>query len=147
MEWLQEYYFLHVGTLWDESKHILFSSDEYSNIAKLLFSTWWNIAWCIKTIFLLKYYMQWLHEYYFLHVGIFCDTSKLLFFLGIVCSDCKNSVFFMLGHFVMHQNELSFEVVYAMIAKILFSTCLDLLWWFKTNLVWRWQIQNTIFFL
>ena len=104
MEWLQEYYFLHVGTLWDESKHILFSSDEYSNVAKLLFSTWWNIAWCIKTNFLSKYCMQWLHEYYFLHVGIFCDTSKWHFFLSIVCSDCKNSVFFMLGHFVMHQN-------------------------------------------
>ena len=28
-----------------------------------------------------------------------------------------------------------------MIAKILFSACWNLLWWIKTNLVWRWQMQ------
>ena len=67
MQWLQEYYFLHVGTFCDESKHIFFWSDEYTNIARLLFSTWWNIVWCIKTHFLLKNSMQWSQEYYFLH--------------------------------------------------------------------------------
>ena len=45
----------------------------------------------------------------------------------------KNTVFFMLGHFVMHQNEFSFEVLYAMIAKILFSTCWNIVWCIKTN--------------
>ena len=76
-----------------------------------------------------------------MYVGTLCDASKQIFFLSIVCSDCKNTVFFMLGHFVMHQNKFSFEVLYAMIARILFSTCLDLLWWIKTNLVCRWRMQ------
>ena len=39
----------------------------------------------------LKYCMPWWQEYYFFHVGTFCDTSKLIIFLTIVCSDCKNS--------------------------------------------------------
>ena len=65
--------------------------------------------------------MQCLPEYYFLNGGTLCDASKQIFFLSIVCSDCKNTVFFMLGHFVMHQNKFSFEVLYAIIARILFT--------------------------
>ena len=141
MQWLQEYYFLDVGTFCDDSKHILLWSDECSNITRLLFSTWWNILWCIETNFLLKYCMQWLHarilfstcwdllwwiktnfrlkycmqycmqwlkEYCFLHVGTFCDASKWIFFWSLVCNDCKNTVFHMLEHCVMHQNKLIF---------------------------------------
>ena len=76
MQWMQEYYFLHVGTFCDASKQTLFWSDECSNIAGLLFSTWWNIVGCIKTNFLLKYCMQWLQEYYFPHDETFSDESK-----------------------------------------------------------------------
>ena len=113
----------------------------YAVIARILFSTCWNLLWWIKTKLVWRWQMHWLQEYYFMYVGTLCDASKQIFFLSIVCSDCKNTVFFMLGHFVMHQNKFSFEVLYAMIARILFSTCLDLLWWIKTNLVWRWQMQ------
>ena len=85
--------------------------------------------------------MQWLQEYCFLHVGTFSDESKQIKFGGDKCSGCKSTIFFMLGHFVMHQIEFSFEVLYTMIAGLLFSTCWDLLWWIKMNLVWRWQMQ------
>ena len=78
MQLFQEYYFLHVGTFCHESKQILFWSDECSNIAWLLFSNWWNILWCIKTNFLLKYCMQLLQEYCFPHVGTFSDEAKLI---------------------------------------------------------------------
>ena len=118
--------------MWDESKHILFSSDEYSNIAKLLFSTLWNIVWSIKTNFLLKYYMQWLQEYCFPHVGTFSDGSKRIFFWIIVCNDCKNTIFCMseycvivcsdckstiLVHFMMNKNTFCFEVMNTVILQ------------------------------
>ena len=64
--------------------------------------------------------------YYFLHVGIFFDESKLIYFGGDKCSDCKDTIFCLLEHCVMHQNEFSFEVLYAMIARILFSGCCNI---------------------
>ena len=45
-------------------------------IARILFYVCWDIVWCIKTNFLLKYCIQWLQEYCFLHVGTFSDESK-----------------------------------------------------------------------
>ena len=102
-------------------------------IARIIFSACWNIVWCIKTNFLFKFCMQWLQEYCFLHVGTFCDASKWILFWSIVFNDCKNTVFHMLGpslmnqnlmeHCVMNQNEFAFEVLYAMIVRILFSIC------------------------
>ena len=108
MQWLQEYYFLDVGTFCDESKHILLWSDQCSNITRLLFSTWWNILWCIKTNILLKYFMQWLQEYCFPPVGTFSDESKRIFISSIVCNAYKNTISCMLEHCVMHQNKFSF---------------------------------------
>ena len=46
----------------------------------------------------------------------------------------------MLEHCVMHHNDY-FEVMYAVIARVLFSSCWDILWCIKTNLVWRCQMQ------
>ena len=114
MQWLQEYYFLHVGTFCDASNRIFFWSIVYNDcriivfhmlgpslmnqnefslevtnaVIAILFSACWCIVWCIKANFLLKYCMQWLQEYYFLHVGTECDASKQIFFLSIVYSDC-----------------------------------------------------------
>ena len=67
MQWLQEYCFLHIGTFSDEFciARILFCFEVLNVvIARVLFSTWWNIEWCIKTIF----------------------------FSSIIWSDCKNTV-------------------------------------------------------
>ena len=82
-------------------------------IARVLFSACWNMVWCIKTNFLLEY----------------------------LCSDCKNTVFLMFGHFVMHQNKFSFEVLYAMIGKILFSTCWNIMLYIKTNFRLKYCMQ------
>ena len=104
--------------------------------------------------------MQWLQEYYFLHVGTFevmnavilqdycflpdgtlCDASKRIFFWSIVCSDCKNTVFHMLGPSLMNQNEFSLEVTNAVIARILFSACWDILWCIKTNFLFKYYMK------
>ena len=118
-----EYYFLQVGIFCKASRRIFF----------------WSIVCndCKNTVIS--------------HVGTFsdesiwsflpditlCDASKRLFFW----TNCKITVFYLMEHCVMHQNEFSFEVLYAVIARILFSTCWNLLWWIKTNLVLRWQMQ------
>ena len=73
-------------------------------IARILFSTCWNLLWWIKTDFLLNYCMQWLQEYYFLHVGILCDCMQWLqeyYLLRVICSHCKNAVFF-ISHSRLH---------------------------------------------
>ena len=91
----------------------------YAMIARIVvFLACCNIVWCIKINFILKYCIQWLQEYYFPHVGTFSDepkpdgtlwdTSKWIFFWSLVCNDCKNTVFHMLEHCVMHQNKLIF---------------------------------------
>ena len=91
-------------------------------------------------------------EYCFLHVEILCDASKQIFFSSIVCHDCKSAINLMLGHFVMHPNKFCFEVMnavilqdfcflpdgtlcdvskhffevlYAVIARVIFSSCWD----------------------
>ena len=115
------YYLLHVGTFCGEC----FCCDQCSNIARVIFSIWWSIVWSIKTNFLFyvlyaliarilfsacwellwwikinlvwRWQMQWLQEYYFMYVGTLCDVSKRIFFLSIVCSDGKNTVFCMLN--------------------------------------------------
>ena len=45
-------------------------------VARVLFSSCWDILWCIKSNFLLKYCIQWLQDYCFPHVGTFSDESK-----------------------------------------------------------------------
>ena len=94
-----------------------------------------------------KYCMQWLQEYCFLHVGTFCDVSKQIFFWSIVCNDCKNTVFQMLGPSLINENKFSIEVTNAVIAGVLFSSSWDIwsdecsniarllfsTWW---NIVW-----------
>ena len=79
----------------------------YAMIVRILWSTYWDLLWRIKTNFLLKYYMQCLQEYYFLDVGKLCDASKK-----------------------------SFQVLFAVIAWVLFSWCWDILWWIKTHFFW-----------
>ena len=54
-------------------------------IARILFSTCWNLLWWIKTNLVWRWQMQWLQEYYFMYVGTLCDASKRIFFLSIVC--------------------------------------------------------------
>ena len=88
--------------------------------------------------------MQWLQEYYFMYVGTLCDASKQIFLLNIVCSYCKNTVFCMLRPFLMNQNEFCLEVTNAVIARILFSACWDILWWIKTNLVLSWEVLYAV---
>ena len=56
----------------------------------------------------------------FMYIGTLCDASKRIFFLSIVCSDCKNTVFYMLEPSLMNQNKFSLEVTNAVIARILF---------------------------
>ena len=85
----------------------------YAVIARVLFSSCWDILWCIKTNLVWRCQMQWLQEYSF---------SSCLDILW-----CIKTIFF--------------EVLYAMITRMLFSTCWKLRWWIKTNLVWRWQMQ------
>ena len=136
MRWLQEYYFLHVGTLCDASKQIFFLSIVCSDCKSTIFFMWGRFVMNQNTFSFEVMNTLILQDYCFLPDGTLCDASK-----RILCSDCKNTVFFMLGHFVMHQIEFSFEVLYTMIAGLLFSTCWDLLWWIKMNLVWRWQMQ------
>ena len=41
----------------------------------------------------------------------------------------------------MHQNEFSFEVLYAMIARILFSGCCNIVWCIKTNFLFKYCMQ------
>ena len=77
-----------------------------------------------------------LQDYCFLPDGTLCDASK-----RILCSDCKNTVFFMLGHFVMHQNQFLFEVLYTMIARILFSTWWNIVWCIKMNFLLKYCMQ------
>ena len=52
-----------------------------------------------------------------LYVVTLCAASKQIFFLSIVCSDCKSTIFLMLGHFVMIQNTFCFEVMNAVILQ------------------------------
>ena len=114
MQWLQEYYFLHVGKFCDESKQICFWSIVCSD--------------CKNTIFCMLE-----------HCVIV--RSKQIFYLSIVCSDCKNTIFCMLGHFVMHQNKFSFQVLYEVIARILFSTWWNIVWCIKTNFLFKYCMQ------
>ena len=65
---------MHVGTFSDKPKR-------GESWTASLNSEKTNLAW--------KWQMLWLQEYYFLHVGTLCDASKQIFFLSIVCSDCK----------------------------------------------------------
>ena len=88
-------------------------------IARILFSACWNLLWLIKTNLVWRWQMQWLQEYYFMYVGTLCDASKRIFFLSIVCSDCKNTVFYMLEPSLMNQNEFSFQVTNAVFLQSL----------------------------
>ena len=63
--------------------------------------------------------------YYFLHVGIFCDESKLIYFGGDKCSDCKDTIFCLLEHCVMNQDKFSFQVLYAVFARVWFPSYCD----------------------
>ena len=113
----------------------------YAVIARILFSTCWNLLWWIKTNLVWRWQMQWLQEYYFMYVGTLCDASKQIFFLSIVCSDCKNTVFCMLEPSLMNQNEFSLEVTNAVIARILFYVCWNIVWCIKTNFLFKYCMQ------
>ena len=106
-------------------------------IARILFSAWWNLLWWIKTKLVWRWQMHWLQEYYFMYVGTLCDASKQIFFLSIVCSDCKNTVFCMMEPSLMNQNEISLEVTNALIARILFYVCWDIVWCIKTHFLFK----------
>ena len=109
MQWLQEYYFLYVGTLCDASKPI-FLEVMYAVIARVLFSSCWDILWCIKTNLVWRCQMQWLQEYSFSScLDIFSDLN----------------VFWMLQHCVMHQDKFSFQVLYAVFARVWFPSYCD----------------------
>ena len=167
MQWLQGYYFLFVGTLCDASKRIFFWSIVcnhckntvycFLNVATLcdasrqIFfsiivcsickSMISFILWCIKTHFVLKFMNAViLQDYCCLSDGTLCDASKR-FFWSNVCSDCKSTVFFMLGYFVMHQNQFSLEVTNPLIARIIFSSCWDILWCIKTYFLLKYCMQ------
>ena len=114
-------------------------------IARILFSAWWNLLWWIKMKLVWRWQMHWLQEYYFMYVGTLCDASKRIFFLSIVCSDCKNTVFCMLEPSLINQNKFSYEVTNAVIARILFSTCWDILWCIKTNFHFMYCMQWIFF--
>ena len=67
-----------------------------------------------------------------------CDESKRRLFWSDQCRKCKSSVWNILWCL---KNEFSFQILYEVIARILFSACWNLLWSIKTNLVFRWQMQ------
>ena len=113
----------------------------YAVIARILFSTCWDLLWWIKTNLVWRWQMQWLQEYYFMYVGTLCDASKRIFFLSIVCSDCKNTVFCMMEPSLMNQNEFSLEVTNAVIARILFSACWNIVRCIKTNFLLMYCMQ------
>ena len=52
-----------------------------------------------------------------MYVGPLYDASKQIFFLSIVCSDCKNTVFCMLEPSLINQNEFSLEVTKCNLCK------------------------------
>ena len=58
-------------------------------VARIRFSLCWDLLWWIKMNLVWRWQMQCLQEYYFLHVETLCDASKQIFFLSILCSDCK----------------------------------------------------------
>ena len=98
-----------------------------------------------------------MQEYYFLHVGTFeviilqdycflpdgtlCDSSKRIFFWSIVCNDCRNTVFHMLVPSLINQNEFSLKVTNAVIARIIFSACWNIVWCIKTNFLSNYCMQ------
>ena len=106
------------------------------------FSSCLDILWCIKTNFLLKYCMQWLQEYCFLDVATLCDASRQIFFSSIVCSICKSTISFILWCIKTH------FVLKFMNAVILQDYCflLDVtlcdVWWFKTNFLLKYCMQR-----
>ena len=93
MQWLQGYDFLYIGTLCDASKQIFYRSIVCN--------------YCKNTVFhifgpslmnQIKFSLEVANAgYYFLHVGIFCDESKLIYFGGDKCSDCKDTIFCLFG--------------------------------------------------
>ena len=66
-------------------------------IARILFSAYWDLLWWI------------------LH----CKNTFL--FWSIECSNCKGTVFYLMKHWGMHQNYFFCQVLYEVIARILFS--------------------------
>ena len=119
MQCLQEYYFLHVETLCDASKQIFFLSIVCSDCKNTVFYML-EPSLMNQNKFSLEVTNAVIARILFMYVGTLCDASKRIFFLSILCSDCKNTAFFMLGHFVIHQNKFSFEVLYARIARHVF---------------------------
>ena len=113
----------------------------YVVIARILFSTCWNLLWWIKMKLVWRWQMQWLQEYYFMYFGKLCDASKRIFFLSILCSDCKNTVFCMMEPSLMNQNEISLEVTNAVIARILFYVFWEIVWCIKTNFLFKYFMQ------
>ena len=59
----------------------------------------------------------------------------------MICSDCKNTVFCMMEPSLMNQNEISLEVTNALIARILFYVCWDIVWCIKTNFLFKYCMQ------
>ena len=158
MQWLQEYDFLYVGTLcdvwWFKTNFLLkycmqwlqeycfhmlepslinqnkFNFEETNAvIVRVLFSSCWDIRsdQCSNIARLL--------------FSTLCDKSKRIFFWSIVCIDCKNTVFHMLGPSLMNQNEFSLEVTNAVIARIIFSACWNIVWCIKTNFLFKYCKQ------
>ena len=52
-----------------------------------------------------------LQDYCFLPDGTLCDALKRIFFWSIICNDCKNTVFHMLGPSLMNQNKFSLSML------------------------------------
>ena len=54
-------------------------------------------------------------------------NAEYTFCFEVMQDYCRITVFYLMEHCVMQQNDFSFEVLYAVIARILFSLCWDIL--------------------
>ena len=87
-------------------------------IAKVLFSTCCYVS---------KWFLFWYvtcsdcKSNIFSNVGTFCDESKWILFWTDKCNDYMSTNFCMLGHSVLNQNKFCFEVLNAVIARVLYS--------------------------
>ena len=92
----------------------------------------------------------------FSHVETLFDPSKQIFFLSIVCSDCKSNIFFMLRcmktNFLLnycmqwlqeycfpHDGTFSDESLQEYC--LMFSGCCNIVWCIKTNFLFKYCMQ------
>ena len=131
MQWLQEYGFLHVGTFCDASKKIFFWSIICNDCKNTVFHMFRPYL-MNQNKFSLEVTNAVIARILFMYIGTLCDASKRIFFLSILCSDCKNTFFCMLVPSLMNQNKISLEVTNALIAWILFYVSWNIVWCIKT---------------